>query len=62
MKNNAIVRFKAETREYDQSISKAKQKLSDFGNTGKAAGDTLGQFDKVLGTSISSLMKLSGSM
>lgn len=60
MKNNAIVRFKAETREYDQSISKAKQKLSDFGNTGKAAGDTLGQFDKVLGTNISSLMKLSG--
>lgn len=60
MKNNAIVRFKAETREYDSSISKAKQKLSDFGNTGKAAGDTLGQLDKVLGTSISSLMKLSG--
>lgn len=60
MKNNAIVRFKAETRDYDASITKAKKKLSDFGNTGKTASQTLGQFDKVLGTSISSLMKLTG--
>lgn len=60
MKNNAIVRFKAETRDYDASITKAKKKLNDFGNTGKTASQTLGQFDKVLGTSISSLLKLTG--
>lgn len=59
MKNPTIVRFKAETDEYNKKVKQAKSTLQDFGLGGKQAGQAIGQLDKLLGTSIGTLGKLS---
>lgn len=59
MKQPTIVRFKAETDEYNKKVKQAKSTLQDFGLGGKQAGQAIGQLDKLLGTSIGTLGKLS---
>ena len=59
MNNPTIVRFKADTDEYNKKVKQAKDQLSSFGQGGKQAGAMLGQFDKVMGTSIGTIGKLS---
>lgn len=59
MNNPTIVRFKADTDEYNKKVKQAKDQLSSFGKGGKQAGAMLGEFDKVMGTSIGTIGKLS---
>ena len=59
MNNPTIVRFKADTDEYNKKVKQAKDQLTSFGQGGKQAGAMLGQFDKVMGTSIGTIGKLS---
>ncbi len=59
MNNPTIVRFKADTDEYNKKVKQAKDQLTSFGQGGKLAGAMLSQFDNVMGTSIGTIGKLS---
>lgn len=59
MKNPTIIRFKADTSDYDKKVTAAKSKLQQFGLGGKEAGNAIAQLDKVLGTNVATLSKLS---
>ena len=59
MNNPTIVRFKADTDEYNKKVKQAKDQLTSFGQGGKQAGAMLSQFDNVMGTSIGTIGKLS---
>lgn len=62
MNNPTIVRFKADTEQYNKKVKEAKNQLTSFGQGGKQASAMLGEFDKVMGTSIGSLGKLVGGI
>lgn len=59
MKSATIVKFKADTEEYNRKVKQAKTTLQAFGAGGKEAGQAIGQLDRILGTSISTLGRLS---
>lgn len=59
MAQDIIARLKADTSNFDSKLNKSKSTLQQLGVKGKEAGQMLGQFDKVMGTSIGTLGKLS---
>lgn len=62
MNKATIVRFKADTDEYNAKVKKAKDSLKQFGEGGKQAGQMMGQLDSILGTSLGTLTKLSAGV
>lgn len=58
-KNQVVTKWVAQTDEYNRKTKQARDLLEQFGIKGREAGQMIGQFDKILGTSIGTLGKLS---
>lgn len=59
---NVIVKWKADTDEYNRKTREAGSVLDKFGAKGRQAGQAISQFDKIMGTSIGTLGKLTAGV